>query len=75
MIKAIVNTPQGKVLVLGLSGENVTRLTAGEPIYLDLADLVPALGSAPVVICYGRTEESLLDDLRQHGLAPEGLPS
>lgn len=67
MIKATGVGPNGEpVVLLGLSGENVTRLIAGEPIRLDLAEL--GLPPTMVVICYGRTEDALVAELRRHGL-------
>jgi hypothetical protein len=64
-----MKSPLGQpVLFLGLSGENVTRLSAGEPIYIRGEDLA-ALGlpAVPVVIHYGRTEQAILDELAEHG--------
>lgn len=60
----ILGKVQGKgrsMLVVGLSGENVTRLAAAEPILkqLDAAGF-PGLD---LVILYGRTEEVLGRDL------------
>lgn len=70
MIKAAGRTGDGKPLViLGLSGENMTRLMAGEPIRLDLADL--GLRSTVVVIVGGRTENDIAADLAAHGLIGE----
>lgn len=70
MIKMVVAGPDKPLLVLGLSGENMTRLMANEPVLLDTA----ALGLPPmkIVIVGGRTEDSILADLRQHfGLGKE----
>lgn len=70
MIKASSRTPLGQpVLFLGLSGENVTRLAAGEPIHIrarDVAEL--GLPAVEVVIHYGRTEQDILDDIQKHGI-------
>lgn len=55
MIKGVV---RGGILVIGLDGENMTRLMAGEPMLFDLADF--GLPPRPVVILGGRT----LDDVR-----------
>jgi hypothetical protein len=77
VIKAAGKTAFGTdLLVLGLSGENVTRLAAGEPVLVTAQDLA-ALGlpEMMVVICYGRTEQAVLDELRGAGLGPlRGLP-
>jgi hypothetical protein len=58
MIKAASKTAFGEpVLFLGLSGENVTRLAAGEPIMIGSGQLA-ALGLPPMVIAihYGRRD-------------------
>lgn len=64
MIKALLRnkTLGEEIAVLGLSGENVTRLMAGEPITLDLADL--GLASQRLVILGGRTEADIEHELR-----------
>lgn len=70
MIKASGRTGIGlPLLFLGLSGENVTRLTAGEPIRIRATDLM-ALGLPPieVVIHYGCTEDAIKDELVRHGI-------
>jgi hypothetical protein len=54
-------------MLLGLSGENVTRLAAGEPIAFD-GDQLGYAGK--VVILYGRTEADIKAQLREHGLVP-----
>ena len=57
MIKAAGKTGLGlPLLLLGLSGENVTRLAAGEPIRVPAADMAAAgLPQMEVLIHYGRT--------------------
>lgn len=70
MIKASTRTALGQpMLFLGLSGENVTRLTAGEPVRIS-AQQMAALGlpQVEVVIHYGRTEQAILDELEAHGV-------
>lgn len=70
MIKAAGRTGMGDpLLFLGLSGENVTRLTAGEPIHIPIADIA-GLGLPPmdIVIHYGRTEQAILDEITGHGI-------
>lgn len=70
MIKAAGRTGDGKPLViLGLSGENMTRLMAHEPIRFDLAEL--GLPPAVVVIVGGRTENDIAGELVEHGLMSE----
>jgi hypothetical protein len=70
VIKAATRTALGQpVLFLGLSGENVTRLVAGEPIAITPQQLAE-LGLPPmqVVIHYGRTEQAILSELGAHGV-------
>lgn len=63
MIKASGKTGDGRPFVLlGLSGENVTRIVAGEPIKLNLKDL--GLDDIEVAIVYGKTESDIVDQLR-----------
>ena len=70
MIKAAGKTGAGvPLLLLGLTGENVTRLAAGEPIRIPAAHLA-GLGLPPVeiVIHYGRDDQVVLADLAAHGV-------
>ena len=57
------------MLFLGLSGENITRLAAGEPILIRSAQLAE-LGLPPMVIAihYGRTEDDIVAELKEHGV-------
>ena len=74
MINASGRTALGEpLLLLGLSGKNVARLAAGEPIAIPSAQLA-AMGLPPmmVVILYGRTEQDILGELRAHGLSVPG---
>lgn len=71
MIKARGQAGDGRpVIFLGLSGENMTRLMADEPIRVDLADL----GGPPcvVVIVGGRTVGAIVEKFAAHGLIPPG---
>lgn len=63
MIKALLNMENGeKVVLLGLSAENMTRLMADEPIPIDLADLdLPHQR-----IIGGPTEEAITESLRAY---------
>ncbi|MEU9208522.1 hypothetical protein AB0D27_11350 [Streptomyces sp. NPDC048415] len=64
MIKAVLREPQGtSVVVLGLSGENMTRLMADEPIVLNLAEL--GLPPQRILLMGGRTEEAITARLTQ----------
>jgi hypothetical protein len=70
VIKAAGKTKAGAlVLFLGLSGENVTRLAAGEPIRVS-AGAMAALGlpQVEVILHYGRTEDDILAELKAHGM-------
>jgi hypothetical protein len=70
MIKASAKTALGvPVLFLGLSGENVARLAAGEPIRVS-AEAMRELGlpQVEVVIHYGKTEDDILAELKAHGM-------
>jgi len=59
------------VLMLGLSGENVTRLVADEPVMFDVAKRFGPQGAdegAPdcwVVVVYGKTDAELWGKLQQ----------
>ncbi|MFE2469739.1 hypothetical protein [Streptomyces mirabilis] len=64
MIKALLREPGGiAVVVLGLSGENVTRLMADEPIVINLAEL--GLPPMKVLLMGGRTEEVIAAQLTE----------
>lgn len=65
MIKAVMRDNSAQpVVLLGLSGENVTRLMAGEPIRIDLAEVgIPGL---KIALIGGRTEAHILAQLEQH---------
>jgi hypothetical protein len=70
VIKAAIPNALGQpVLFLGLSGENVTRLVAGEPIRIT-PEQVGHLGlpQMEVVIHYGRTEQAIVDELEGFGV-------
>jgi hypothetical protein len=70
MIKGALRTALGQpVLFLGLSGDNVTRLAAGEPIRVRAAQMRDlGLPEVEVVLHYGRTEQDILDELEAHGV-------
>lgn len=71
MIKARGRAGDGQSLViLGLSGENVTRLFADEPIRFNLAEL--GLPPCYVVIVGGRTEAAIAERLERVGLLLPG---
>ena len=70
MIKAAGKTSLGvPLLLLGLSGENVTRLAAGEPIRVSAAAMRElGLPQVEVVLHYGRTEDDIVAELKAHGV-------
>lgn len=70
MIKALVTRSGAALVLLGLSGENMTRLMADEPILLDLADL--GLPACEIAIIGGKTQADIIAQLEQHGLVPIG---
>lgn len=65
MIKALIDTPAAgpgaKLVVLGLSAENILRMRQGKPILVNLADL--GLPHQLVALTAGETEQQLLADL------------
>jgi hypothetical protein len=65
VIKAILRTEtEGlPVLLVGLSGENVTRLAAGEPIVVDLAEM--GLEPYKIVLMYGATDADIVTEVRE----------
>jgi hypothetical protein len=70
VIKAGAKTPLGEpVLLLGLSGENVARLAAGEPILIT-QDQLEEIGCPRMIIIidYGRRERDILAKLKKHGI-------
>jgi hypothetical protein len=64
MIKVILGGNDGRKLVLlGLTRENIERLTAGQPIAADLGGLgVPDIR---VAIHFGEDQEALLRDIKE----------
>lgn len=67
MIKGTGQTGDGRpLLVLGLTGENITRLMADEPILINLADM--DLPDTQIIIIAGKTDEDIAKKLTKHGL-------
>lgn len=64
MIKASGSSNGKPLLVVGLSGENMTRLMASEPIVFETAPL--GLPEMVVLIVGGRTEADISSDLHRH---------
>jgi len=76
MIKAASRTALGEpFLFLGLSGESVTRLAAGESILITSSQLAE-LGLPPMVIAihYGKTEDAILAEIKGHGVVLRQVP-
>lgn len=77
MIKAKISTvseagePRA-MLVIGLSGENVTRLVAGEPILTKLDEL--GFAGMDLAVLYGKTEDEIVVDLKKLDAAAKGRP-
>lgn len=70
MITAAMETTEGKpILFLGLSGENIARLVAGEPVHIR-PDRTAALGLPPVevVLHYGRTDDAIISEMQSLGM-------
>lgn len=64
MIKAVVRDRQGPLVLLGLTGENVTRLMADEPVLVNLAEL--RLPPLRIALIGGRTEADIIRQLETH---------
>jgi hypothetical protein len=64
MIKATGHGPDGPVLFLGLSSQNVARLFADQPIVVDAEPL--GLPPMKIVILAGVTEEVIAKTLSDH---------
>lgn len=73
MIRAKMTAPNGrKMLIVGLSGENVARLAAGEPIFKQMEDA--GFPGMDLVVLYGKTEDDAkasIDQLLTRVLPPE----
>lgn len=74
MIKATAAVGGDPVLILGLSGENMARLMAGEPIVVDPRELGLDRLPARVVLVGGRTEDTIKNDLEKRFSAPPSPP-
>jgi hypothetical protein len=76
MIKAIIQSSPTAIpiLLLGLSGENITRLIAGEPIMFNTEQLAQlGFHELEVIILYGRTEDAIIDELESRGVTLKGV--
>lgn len=68
MIKVLARRKGGKppLVILGLTGENITRLIAGEPISINLSEM--GLPDCPLGIVYGKTEDDIVAELAKFGV-------
>lgn len=66
MIRARFKRDGRDVLLLGLDDENVRRLTAGQPIFVDGTKNL--LAPVDVLIMHGRTLDDVLAELRAAGV-------
>lgn len=65
MVKARITIGRKQIIVLGLSGENITRLVANEPIRIKGSEL-GLDDKYEFIIMYGKTEEIIEAEIRSH---------
>lgn len=70
MLKLLMHRGDRKLLVLGLTGENITRLLAAEPAVVNLDEF--GITGIDLVIDYGKTGNDLIDAWLRLGLLDEG---
>lgn len=72
MIKATLNRGDKKILILGVSKLNVERLQKDMPIKVLLSDInqVDLSCISEIVIMYGETEQTIMDELQKHADLP-----
>lgn len=74
MIKARSSDEAGQpIVILGITGENVARMAAGEPVLVNMTEL--GLPPMKVILMYGKTERHITAELELHGLLPPGTAS
>jgi hypothetical protein len=67
MVKATVEREGGgKLLLLGITPENVRRMRAGRPVYVNGKEV--GMPGVEVAVMFGETERALLEDLRKQGV-------
>lgn len=72
MIRAVATKVDGsKLLVLGITKENVERLKQGRPIHVEGA---PMGVDTSVVIYYGETARDLIKQLKDAGIELPAVP-
>jgi hypothetical protein len=65
VVKFLVITPEGPVLGLGISEQNVQRLRRGKPIVVHIGEAADlGDGTGRVVLFYGQSEDQMLDDFK-----------
>ena len=67
MIKASGQNAFGQpLLILGLSGESITRIVADEPIWIKYREMYRmGLPAVEIVITYRKTEEEIINILQE----------
>lgn len=64
MIRANAVGRDGKqVLILGLTGENLDRLRAGQPVHVEAGSVHPDV-QVGVILLAGETEHQMMNDMR-----------
>lgn len=63
MLKILLgDSKDGRLLLLGLTPENITRLQAGRPILIEGTKL--GLSNVRIGLCYGETVNDIADEIR-----------
>lgn len=84
MIRTVMVTQEGPLVILGIVGENVRRLQQGMPIEVDITDLLDASSQGReigenerlrIAIAYGDTHRAIIEgmDSAVPGVVPPGL--
>lgn len=77
MITALATSKSGqRMVILGLDGENMTRLMAKEPIHIHLDQTVPGAEiTLEIVLMGGRSAQHIVDQLIELGwMSPDLVP-
>lgn len=70
MIKLLAKLGGRKTILLGLTGENITRMMAKEPALIDLNEFGV---EGQLVLCAGTTSRDILVDLVQAGIVEQRI--
>lgn len=65
MIKGQLNINNVNTLLIGLTGENITRLVANEPILFNAKEAGLFFPSLSITITYGKTEQDILNQIEE----------